>query len=159
MELLFNAVEKNDLLKVKELISRGVNINSIDIYGYSALHVASSKELNDLALFLVDNNIDLNMQDKNGQTILHYVAEYNQLKLAKAALARGAKLSITDKHGNEPLWTAVFNDKGRNDRVEIIKLFLEYGANVDHKNKVDKSPRDIVMIAGYNNLKPLIDKS
>ena len=159
MELLFKAIEKNDLLKVKELINTGVDINSVDSYGYSALHVASSKGLNDIAFFLVDNNIDVNMPDKNGQTILHYVAEYNQLKLAKAVLDNGANLSIADIHGNEPLWTAVFNDKGRSDRIEIIKLFLEYGADVNHKNKVGKSPKDIVMIAGYNNLKPLVDKN
>ena len=159
MESIFDAVEKNDLLKVKELINSGTNINSVDNYGYSVLHIASSKELNDMAFFLIDNDVDINMQDKKGQTILHYAAEYNQLKLAKAALDRGAKLSIADIHGNEPLWTAVFNDKGRGDRIEIIKLFLEHGANVNHKNNVNKSPKEIVMIAGYNNLKPLMDKN
>lgn len=157
MELLLNAVEKNNLERVKEIIKGGVNINGIDVYGYNALHIASSKGLTDIAFLLVQSDIDLNMQDKNGQTILHYAAEYNQVELAKVVLSRGANLSIEDKHGNEPLWTAVFNDKGRNDRIEIIKLFLENGANVNHRNKVGKSPKDIVTIAGYNNLKPLVN--
>jgi ankyrin repeat protein len=159
MKLLFDAIEKNNLLTVKQLINDGVDINSLDSYGYSALHVASSKGLGDIAFFLVENNIDVNMPDKNGQTVLHYVAEYDQLKLAKVALDNGAKLSIADIHGNEPLWTAIFNDKGRNERIDLIKLFLEYGADVNHKNKVGKSPKDIVMIAGYRNLEPLVNKS
>lgn len=156
MKSLFNAVEENDLLTVKEFIINGIDINSIDNYGYSSLDIASFKGYHEIAIFLINSGININMQDKNGQTILHYVALNNQLTLAKAALIKGAKLSIEDIHGNEPLWTAVFNDKGRSDRIEIIKLFLEYGANVNHKNKVGKSPKDIVIIAGYNNLKPLI---
>jgi uncharacterized protein len=156
-EQFFDAVGKNNLPKVKELIGKGTNINSADNYGYSALHIASSKKLIDMAFVLVNNGIDVNLQDKNGLTILHYVAEYNQLSLAKEVLAKGANLSIADKHGNEPLWTAVFNDKGKSDRIDIIKLFLDHSADVNHKNKVGKSPKDIVTIAGYDNLKRLIN--
>jgi ankyrin repeat protein len=156
MPELFNAIERNDILKIRELIHKGIDINGINSHGHSALHIASFRGFNELALLLIDNGINVNLQDKNGQTILHYAALNNQLSLAKAALDKGASLTISDIHGNEPLWTAVFNDKGRNDRAEIIKLFLENGANANHKNKVDKSPKDIVIIAGYNNLKPLL---
>ena len=157
MDLFFKAVEQNDLLKVKELLDSGVNINGRDKYGYSALHIASFKALDEMAIFLISKGIDLNIQDKNGQTILHYTALNNQLSIANAALNLGASLSIEDAHGNEPLWTAVFNDKGRNDRIEMIELFLRHGADVNHRNKVGKSSKDIVTIAGYNNLKPLIN--
>ena len=109
--ILFKALEKNDLPKIKEILTEGASINSVDEYGYSALHVAVSRGFNEIALFLVENNIDLNKQDKYGQTIMHYVAEYNQLELAKAALLKDANLSIEDIYGNQPLWTAVFNDK------------------------------------------------
>lgn len=157
MDLFFKAIEQNNLSKVKELIGSGVDINVKDKYKYSALHIASFKQFDEMAFFLIDNGIDVNMQDKNGQTILHYAALNNQLSIANAALNKGASLSIEDVHGNEPLWTAVFNDKGRNDRVEMIELFLKHRADVNHKNKVGKSPKDIVTIAGYNNLKSLIN--
>jgi len=155
MELLFKAVEDNDLIKVKKLLN-AENINAIDSFGYSLLHVSSFKNHNEISLLLIDQGIDVNLQDKNGQTILHYAALNNQLAVARSALKNGAKLSIQDIHGNQPLWTAVFNDKGRNERIEIIGIFLEWGADVNHKNKVDKTPKDIVRIAGYSNLKPLM---
>lgn len=157
MDLLFEAIEQNNSLKVKELVDSGIDINAKDKYGYSALHIASFKQLDQIATLLIDMGIDVNIQDKNGQTILHYAALNNQLNIAKAALNKGASLSIEDMHGNEPLWTAVFNDKGRNDRLEMIMLFLENGAAVDHKNRVGKTPKDIVAIAGYNNLRSLIN--
>jgi len=82
------------------------------------------------------------VRDKNGQAVLHYAAEYNQINIAKLALRNGADLSIADIHGNEPLRAVVFNDKGRCERIEIITLFLAHGTNANHKNKVGKSPKD-----------------
>jgi len=155
-ETFFNLIEKNDLNAIKELIKAGGDINQINKYGYSALHIASFKGLEEMGILLTENGIELNAQDKNGQTALHYVALNNQLNFAKALLSKGGDLGIEDMHGNQPLWTAVFNDKGRNDRIEMVKLFLSHGADKDHKNKVGKSPIDIVNIAGYNNLKEVM---
>jgi ankyrin repeat protein len=157
MESIFDVIEKNNIRRLRDLIEKGINLNAVDDYGYSALHIASFKGLNEIALFLIDQGINLNLKDKNGQTALHYAALNNQFEIAKALLEKGADLSIADVYGNEPLWTAVFNDKGKNERLEIIKLFLEYKADKDHKNKVSKSPRDIVNIAGYNNLKAIMN--
>ena len=156
MGLLFSAVEKIDLLKLKELISSGEDLNQLDSYGYSALHVASANEQIDIAILLIESGIDVNIQDKKGQTILHYVALRNQLQLTKVLFDRGADLSISDIYGNEPLWTAVFNDKGLSARIEIIKLFLKHGGNINHVNKAGKSPKDIIVIGGYNNLTSFI---
>lgn len=155
-ETFFDLVEKNDLSAVKELINAHWDISRMNKYGYSALHIASFKGLEEMGILLAENGVDLNAQDKNGQTALHYVALNNQLDLAKVLLNKGADLSVEDIHGNQPLWTAVFNDKGRNDRIEMVKLFLLHGANKDHKNKVSKSPIDIINIAGYNNLKAVM---
>ena len=105
---------------------------------------------------LIDSGINLNLQNNEGITSLHCAAIYNNFSLADLLLRHGADLSIEDKYGNQPLWTATFNDKGRNERREMIKLFLKYGADVNHKNNVGKSPKDIVQIAGYKNLEDII---
>lgn len=156
MTPLFDAIDSNDFSKVKELIKDKADINQLNEYGYSVLHIASSKGLEDIAIFLIENGVNVNTQDVNGQTVLHYAAVYNQLQLAKSALSNNGNLGIEDVHGNQPLWTAVFNDKGRNDRVEFVKIYIDNGADIDHKNKANKSPKDIVIIAGYTNLKALM---
>ena len=152
----FDLVEQNEVKKVQELINNGIDINKKDKFGYSAIHTVMVKNLPDMAKTLIYGGIDLNLQNNEGVTGLHCAAIYNNLRLAELLLLHGADLSIKDKFGNQPLWTATFNDKGRNERRELIKLFLKYGADINHKNNVDKSPKDIVRIAGYKNLEDII---
>ncbi|MEP6612872.1 MAG: ankyrin repeat domain-containing protein [Mucilaginibacter sp.] len=152
----FDLVERNDVKKVQELINNGIDINRKDKFGYSAIHTTMVKNLPDMAKILIDGSINLNLQNNEGITSLHCAAIYNNFSLADLLLRHGADLSIEDKYGNQPLWTATFNDKGRNERREMIKLFLKNGADVNHKNNVGKSPKDIVLIAGYKNLEDII---
>jgi len=130
-------------------------LKEVDSLGSSLLHIAIRQGNLDLAKFLIDNGIDVNMQDNNGDTALHYCAEHNQYEIAKYILEHGGKLAIADKYGNEPLWTAASNDKGKNVRAEIIKLFLDFGADKLHKNNVNKTPGDIAV--RYKNLMELFD--
>jgi uncharacterized protein len=150
MKAIFKAIESNNLQDLKNVLAESVN--EIDNYGYSPLLYSSYKNFVEGAFLLVKAGANLSIKDRNGQTILHYVALNNQYELAELLLANGADLSIEDIYGNQPLWTAVFNDKGRNSRIEIIKLFLDYNADMHHLNKASKSPKDIVKIAGYANL-------
>ena len=152
----FDLVKQNEVKKVQQLINNGIDINKKDKFGYSAIHIAMVKNLPDMVKILIDSGINLNLQNNEGITGLHCAAIYNNFSLADLLLRHGADLSIEDKYGNQPLWTATFNDKGRNERREMIKLFLKYGADVNHKNNVDKSPKDIVLIAGYKNLEDII---
>ncbi|WP_307384481.1 ankyrin repeat domain-containing protein [Chitinophaga terrae (ex Kim and Jung 2007)] len=153
---LLTAVEQKNIAEANRLLKQGVDINMTNKYGYSALHIASTAMLNEMAVLLIESGANPNIQDKHGRTILHYAALNNQLDIAVVALARGASLSVEDAYGNQPLWTAVFNDKGRNGRIDIVRLFIRNGADVNHRNKAGKSPRDIVEIAGYANLKSLV---
>ena len=155
-EDFFELIEKNKIDEVKKAIRNGFEINTRNKFGSSVVHIAVCENLGEMVKLLIDTGVSLNMQTKDGLTSLHYAAEYSKVELAELMLKNGADLSIQDKYGNQPLWTATFNDKGRNDRREIIKLFLKYGADVNHKNNVNKSPKDIVSIAGYKNLEDII---
>lgn len=63
----------------------------------------------DIAADLIKRGIDLDFQDGNGMTALHYCAEYGDTNTAYLLVQYGAKLDIADKFGNQPLWYAVFN--------------------------------------------------
>lgn len=149
--MLIDFINANDLSNVEKQL-QNENINQVDEFGYSLLHISISKGFDEVSEFLMRNGIDPNTKDHNGQTSLHYCAFYNKIDLAKIIISNNGMLDIEDNYGNEPLWTAVFNDYGRNERIEIISLFIKHGANISHKNKVSKSPFDIVKTRPYENL-------
>jgi len=149
--MLIEFVESNNVEGVKKgLASRP--IEWVDQFGYSALHIALSKGFDEIADVLILSGIDVNLPDEKGQTALHYCAFYNKPELANQIMSNGGRLEVEDSFGNQPLWTAVFNDYGRGERFEMVKLFISNGAKKDHKNKVKRSPLDIVTSRPYKNL-------
>ena len=59
-------------------------------------------------------------------TPLHFAAQQHHVEVAQALLGAGAVVDATDKHGNTPLWKAVFASQGRG---ELIALLREAGAD------------------------------
>jgi hypothetical protein len=58
---------------------------------------------NDTALALVDQGkVDVNMQNAEGYTLLHYAADAGNLEMVKALLARGANPAIKSAVGSTP---------------------------------------------------------
>jgi ankyrin repeat protein len=84
-------------------------INKKDEFGASLLHEAIVGENFDISLFLINNGIDVNTIDEDGNTPLHLIGDYPNLEIAKQILKRGGDLNIRNKYGNNALWTAVFN--------------------------------------------------
>ena len=144
-----NEAKPNNIkLLKKENIDRSIS----DSFGYSPIHVAISKDFPEIAKLLIEANFNTNLQDSKGQTALHYCAFYNNLIIAELLLSSGARLDIPDNYGNQSLWTAVFNDKGFGRRIEMIKLFLKYGADKNHKNNVQLSPIEIAVMGKYKDV-------
>jgi len=140
----------NNIQDLGKALDAGYNIDAKDKFGSSALHYSISEGNCNITFFLLNKGADVTVQDSSGSTPLHYAVVYNAFDVAKALVEKNDKLlAIEDKYGNEPLWTAVFNARGN---YEFVKLFVENGANVNHKNKVDKSPLDLAIDMGDKSL-------
>lgn len=48
---------------------------------------------------LLANGLDVNAQDKNGDTAITYALEYGHIEMAELLIANGAKLDIPDREG------------------------------------------------------------
>lgn len=119
------------------------NINQL-FDSSSLLMYALQHKQDEIALKLVELGIDVNLQNTKGQTALHFMAVYkNDLSIAQAIIQHNADLSLQDSAGNISLWTAIFNAQGQ---YELVKLLLEYGADVDSKNRTSKSPYDLAIL-------------
>lgn len=111
---------------------------------------ASIDNRTDEVATLLSKEIDIDAQDKLGKSALHYAVQNYHIEIVSLLLSKGAKVDISDIHGNTPLSDAVFNSEGRG---EIIRLLLEYGADRNLKNKHGVSPVDLAKtIANYSIL-------
>lgn len=150
---LVDSAEKNDIKGLKEILINK-DVNEIED-GRNALHAACITNAIDAADLLIKNGINVNSQDSfTGATPLHYCSVYNYYELAKLILENNGQLAISDNHGNEPLWTAVFNVKGNINKLALVKLFLSYGADRNHKNSANRSPLDF---ANQVKFSPLLE--
>ena len=137
-EKLFQQIR---LKKVEEFCNHlnDADLNAINQEKQNLLHEAIAHKCPQICEFLIHSGIQVNHQDKAGQTPLHYVATFNQLDIARLIIRNNGDVSIQDKHGNTPLWCALFNARGK---YEIVRLFLDAGGDPNHKNEHGRSPLD-----------------
>jgi ankyrin repeat protein len=83
------------------------------------------KERSDLAKFFIECGANVNSQDKNNRTPLHFASKYGYLDTVRLLLDHGADLNALDKNNLAPFHLAL-----RHKHLEIVQLLL-HGANHD----------------------------
>ncbi len=131
----------NLLEELNAAISVAADLNRKDAFGATALQYAIAEKHHDAVALLLKHGADVGVQDKDGKTALHYAVELNLPDVAEELLKKHVEvIAISDRFGNEPLWTAAFNAKGN---YELVSLLLRYGANPQHRNMAGLTPLDI----------------
>lgn len=73
MQLLFLAC-KNDVSGVQDLLDDGVDVNSIDLDGRTALHIAACEGHVDMVNLLLNRNVNMDAHDRWGSTV--YISNF-----------------------------------------------------------------------------------
>lgn len=150
--------EKSDIFTIArfgdlETFKRNLDISEINKKsesGSSLLHYAISGSKFDIADFLIESEIDVNLTNSEGQTALHLICVNQSICVAEKLLKKGADINLRDKYGNNAMWTAVFNCKGRN--YEMVELFMTFNPDIMKKNNAGKSPLDFAIQVGNEKL-------
>lgn len=99
----FHAVDTGNLAAVRQLIGT-VDINtSHPKYKQTPLMLAACYGWEHIAAELIRAGAKLDLQDINGDTALHYTAQFTQPRVMKLLLDAGADPNIQDKWGTPPL--------------------------------------------------------
>jgi len=138
------------LKKLKELVSKGSNVNAKNNAGETALDVAIQEYRQDIAKLLVDKGADVSIHaaafisdinkveafvegggsvdkaDASGQTPLHYATAGNHKAIAELLISHGADVNALAGTWRTPLGVAA-----RTGGVDVAEFLIAQGANVD----------------------------
>ncbi len=138
---LFNAVSKNDTVKVRELVKKGADVNAKYVEnGWTPLFFACWDDHFGIAQLLIELGADVNVQNDAGYTP-EGIANWN-LKIAKLLLESGANINFQSEvcgSSYTPLqWACCI--KG----VEMALLFVEYGADATFEDRDGETAIDFL---------------
>ncbi len=136
---LLDAVYKNDIAGVKEVLSLGADVNSADAENWTSLMNAAWYGYTDVGRLLIEHNADINAADKYGQTALIHACEYGYTDIVRLLLEHGADTNAANECGNTSLMWAC-----RNGHTDTVQLLIEHGADISLKDKDGKTALDIL---------------
>jgi ankyrin repeat protein len=159
---------QNELMKSKELMIKGADVNIKNKYGFTPLLISENVKIIKLLLdygadinvednkgenclflddddpdilnFLTSKGADVNHKNKNKWTPLHHACYYGHTTNVGILLNCCAKVNTFDEDDNTPLHFSC-SDSDWN-YVRITDLLLSRGADV-YKNKIGKTPYDL----------------
>jgi len=137
---LHEAAKDGDVSEVKELLSKGAEVNAKTTGGFTPLHYAAWKGHLDVVKELLAKGAEVDAKSNGGYTPLHYAA--SDVEVVKMLLAKGAEVDAKDEDVHMLLHKAA--SKGD---VDLVKALLAKGAEVDAKDKYRKTP---LHLAAYN---------
>jgi ankyrin repeat protein len=94
------------------------------------------------------NGTDVNVQDFDGWTPLHWAAMEGHKKTAELLIANGADVNLKDNLG----WTALLIT----DHKKIAELLIANGADVNLKNMDGNTPLQYAAMAGQTGIAKLL---
>jgi uncharacterized protein len=123
---LFDAVERNDLAAVEELLSRDADVNSLDPrypswYAAPPLIRAAQAGHREMVRLLLANGADVNARDAGGGTALIWACNDDHIDCARWLLAAGADPNLRNNGG----YTA--RDRTMRRNQELLRLLEKQG--------------------------------
>ncbi len=149
--------------RVADLLKQGANPNAKNEFGVSALHLALRNGKTKLIRLLIKSGAKVNVKDRSGVTPLVNAAGSNRADAVKVLLDAGAEpspdaLGMACITGNVDaarllLERRIAPDAGllsaaQNRHVELVKLLLNKGANVNYRSKSSNTALHVAALQG-----------
>lgn len=129
---LIQAVEKNDLEKVQEILQdSSYPINETNDKGETPLLIATHENYIEVAKLLIDAGADINQQDYIQDSPYLYAGAQGKTEILKYMIEHAEpNQNIVNRYGGNALIPAA--EKGHLNNVKL--LLLDGKANIDHQN-------------------------
>ena len=100
---MFEVIGTGNVLRLKELIAQGADINALNEWGGAPLHIASFMGDRNSLKELIANGADVNVKDGDGRTPLYVATSWNRLGCVEELLAQGADVNARTNDGKTAL--------------------------------------------------------
>ncbi|MEA0555673.1 ankyrin repeat domain-containing protein [Lysinibacillus irui] len=128
-QLIINAANGNTEI-VLSLLQNGVNINTTDQIGRTAVLAATYNNQVDTVRVLIEHGADINSRDNNLENVLLHAGASGYLEIVKLAIAAGADTKLTNRFGGVAIIPA--SERGH---VEVVRELLNHSdIDVNHIN-------------------------
>ena len=151
------AAQQGDIDKVKTCLALGVDINTCDRQGKTAITLASLYQQYACVQALIDAGADINKQDHTCLNPFLISCEKGHLSIVKELLAHTEiNVNQTNHVGWTPLLEAIVLNDGGIKQQAIVQLLLEHGASPHLTDKYGKTPLELARERGFEEIAQLL---
>jgi len=140
--LMYYAINSNSLSKIKELITLGASIQATNDKGFRP-----ETDNAEVILYLIENNVDINMLDSRNQTFLCEAIDENNLELAHTLISKGANPNISCKYNETPLMLAI--DK---QNLTMVQLLVDNKADINAEDRSNRNCTELAIREGNQSI-------
>jgi ankyrin repeat protein len=128
-ERFMAAASRDDFVAIREILKQGVDIESRDTKGRTALLIATHHASVNAARDLIEAGADVNAMDKISDSPYLYAGAEGPLEIVRMTLNHGADLSSVNRYGGTALIPAAHHG-----HIEIVRELLSTKIDIDHIN-------------------------
>ena len=150
-----DAAYQGDGPTVSQAIASGIDINSPDTNGRTALMLAAYDGRTEIVKLLLKHNPQVNRRDAMDRTALTYAASGENPETVAALLAAKAEVDVLD---NEEGWTPLMFASAEGN-MEVVKLLLAHGANCMLADKDGETPLQFAASRGHTRVANLLKEN
>jgi len=148
---LHDAARKGDIVKVRQLLEQGTDVNARDQDQRTPLCIAAYYGKTDVAKLLIEKGADVNAKDKYQRTPLWMAAWEGNTDVAELLIEKGADVNAKNNNQVTPLhWAAIFG------KTDVAKLLIEKGADVNAKDSDQRTPLHNAASSGKTDVAKLL---
>jgi ankyrin repeat protein len=157
MTALMNAINKNNISLVEQLIQNGADVDELDGNQDSPLVIAAYKGYDEIVKILLEKGADVRAVDPGMKaTALHAAAYAGQMEAARLLINFHIDIN---KQGPYNGYTALHDAIWQNN-IDVVKLLLDSGADLNLLSNDGKSALDFAKSKNRKEIIKLIqDKS
>jgi uncharacterized protein len=131
-ELFFQAAESGNIEEIHNLLKQGIDINSKDTQGRTAIMIATYQNDAELVRRLIELGADIHIQDDLKNNPFLYAGAEGFLEIVKLTIESGADPKILNRYGGTALIPA-----SEHGYVEVVREILETTQiDVNHVNNL-----------------------